>query len=95
LIHVRPAWVVLGLAAVAGLAWFAAPEPGEAEREQARQARADQAAAEIAADAVPVLYRWRDANGVLQVTEEPPEGRKYERVERDAPAAIEIRGDRK
>ena len=95
MIQVRPAWVVLGLAAVAGLAWIAAREPGEAQREQARQARADQAAAEIAADAIPVLYRWRDASGVLQVTEEPPKGRKYERVERDAPAAIEIRGDRK
>jgi hypothetical protein len=43
---------------------------------------------------VPVLYRWRDANGVLQITEEPPKGRKYERVPRDAPPAIEVRGDR-
>jgi hypothetical protein len=93
--QVRPAWVVLGLAAIAGLAWVAAREPGEVEREEARRARADQAAAEIAADAVPVLYRWRDANGVLQITEDPPKGRKYERISRDAPAAIEIRGDRK
>jgi len=93
--QVRAGLVLLGLAAVAGLAWFAARDPGEAEREKARQARADQAAAELAADAVPVLYRWRDANGVLQITDEPPKGRKYERVERDTPAAIEIRGDRK
>lgn len=92
--HVRPAWVVLGLAAVAGLAWFAAREPGDDARQRERQARADQAAAEIAADAEPVLYRWRDANGVLQITDTPPEGRKYERVARDAPPAIEVRGDR-
>lgn len=92
--QLRAGWMLLGLAAVAGLAWYAARDPGEAAREQARQARADRAAAEMAADAVPVLYRWRDAHGVLQITETPPEGRMYERVPRDAPPAIEIRGDR-
>jgi len=92
--QVRATWLVLGLAAVAGLAWYAARDPADPAADRARQERADHAAAEIAADAVPVLYRWRDANGVLQITEEPPKGRKYERVPRDAPPAIEVRGDR-
>ncbi|UHQ19986.1 DUF4124 domain-containing protein [Lysobacter sp. KIS68-7] len=92
--QVRAGWVVLGLAAVAGLAWYAARGPADPAADRARQARADQAAAEIAADAEPVLYRWRDANGVTQITEEPPKGRKYERIPRDAAPAIEVRGDR-
>ena len=81
--QVRAGWVVLGPPAGGGGAGTAAPHPGAATRARERQARADRAAAEIAADAVPVLYRWRDANGVLHVTDTPPEGRKYERVPRE------------
>ena len=33
------------------------------------------------------LYRWRDAHGVLQITEQPPKGRKYERIDREPMAA--------
>ena len=29
----------------------------------------------------PQLYKWRDARGVLQITDKPPQGRKYELVE--------------
>jgi len=90
--EVRAAWLVLGLAAVAAAAWWATRESPEQAR--AKQQRAEQAAAEIAEDARPVLYRWRDANGVLQLTDEAPKGRKYERIHKDAPPAPEVRGDR-
>lgn len=92
--QVRAGLVLLGLAAVAGLAWFAARDPAEPSREQARQQRAARASAQIAADAVPSLYRWRDDAGVLQVTQDPPKDRKYERIPRDAPARIEVDGRR-
>lgn len=90
--EIRPAWLVLGLAAVAAAAWWATRESPEQAR--AKQARAERAAAGIAEDARPVLYRWRDEGGVLHVTDQPPAGRDYEKVDRDAPPAIEIRGDR-
>lgn len=31
-------------------------------------------------DYMPVLYRWKDAQGVVQVTDRPPPGRPYETV---------------
>ena len=31
----------------------------------------------------PALYRWRDAAGVVQVTDKPPEGRPYETLRID------------
>ena len=34
--------------------------------------------------AAPALYRWRDAAGVLQITDRPPEGRPYEIVDSSA-----------
>jgi hypothetical protein len=65
------------------------------EQRRTKQLRAERATAELAEDARPVLYRWRDANGVLQLTDEPPQGRKYERIYKDAPPAPEVRGDRR
>ncbi|HEV8693033.1 MAG TPA: DUF4124 domain-containing protein, partial [Lysobacter sp.] len=56
----------------------------EQERKAAAQAEA----------ARPVLYRWRDAHGVLQITERPPKGRKYERVDREPSGGIEVHGNR-
>ena len=89
----------LGWAIVAGIAlgaftwWWTTRE----EREHARVERERQAAVEAEATR-PVLYRWRDANGVLQITEKPPHGknagRKHERVEREPDEAIEVHGDR-
>ena len=93
--HLRAGWVVLGLAIVAGTAWYAAHEPVDPARERARHTRAEHAAAQIAADAQPMLYRWHDAQGQLHVTQEPPAGRRYERVPRDVPGrAIEVDGRR-
>ncbi|BCT91831.1 hypothetical protein LYSHEL_08550 [Lysobacter helvus] len=92
--ELRPAWILLGLAGVAALAWYAARDPSADSGPAAeRRDAAIRANAEAASDA-GVLYRWRDAHGVLQITDTPPKGRKYERVERDAPPAIEVHGER-
>ncbi len=85
-------WLVLGLAAIAALAWWSTRDTPDQAR--ARQQRAERASAELAEEARPVLYRWRDANGVLQLTDEAPQGRKYERIHKDAAPAPEVRGDR-
>lgn len=87
------AWlaIAVGIAAGAGVAWWLAREAPETR--QHTQARARQAAAQ-AQDARPSLYRWRDDAGVLQITDRPPAGRRYERLDRDAPAGIRVEGDR-
>lgn len=86
----RAGWAIVGGVLIgAALWWWTTRE----SREQARIEREQKAA--IAAEAArPVLYRWRDASGVLQITEQPPQGRKYERVEREPYDGIEVHGDR-
>ena len=87
----RLAWAVAaGLLLGIGAAWWLARDPGKA---QEKEARARQAAAEQASDARPSLYRWRDDAGVLQITEQPPKGRRYERIDRDTPSGIRVSGD--
>lgn len=70
-IHAVLAGLLLG-----ALAWWWMGHPGYVTR--------DQRAARVEAEAKarePQLYRWRDANGVLQVTNTPPSpGRKAERI---------------
>ena len=88
----RLAWAVAaGLLLGIGAAWWLARDPGKA---QEKEARARQAAAEQASDARPSLYRWRDDAGVLQITDHPPKGRRYERLDRDMPTGIRVEGDR-
>lgn len=89
----RPLWLalLLGLLVGTGIAWWQSRDTPEQARD--RQRRADNAAAALARDAEPVLYRWRDDTGVLQVTEQPPKGRPYQRIPRDAKAGIDVRGD--
>ena len=86
----RLGWALVGGAAL-GLAlwWWTTRE----EREHARIERERKAVAAAEA-ARPVLYRWRDANGVLQITEKPPKGRKYTKLEREPYEGIEVHGDR-
>jgi hypothetical protein len=90
----RLGWAIVGGVVLGGALWWWSTSE---EREQARVERERRAAAEAEA-ARPVLYRWRDANGVLQITEQPPRGRdarrKYQRVERDPQEGIEVHGDR-
>ena len=86
----RLGWAIVAGLAVGAAAWWWTTRD---EREHARVERERQAAIEAEA-ARPVLYRWRDANGVLQITEKPPKGRRYERVEREPSEGIEAHGDR-
>ncbi|KRA53548.1 hypothetical protein ASD77_02410 [Pseudoxanthomonas sp. Root65] len=87
------AWaaIVAGIALGVGVAWWLARESPETTSR--KQARAEQAAAAQADDARPSLYRWRDDAGVLQITEQPPKDRRYERIDRDTPAGIRVSGD--
>jgi hypothetical protein len=78
--------IVLGVAAW----WWFSHEMPRRERERAVAAEA----AARRSEQVSSLYRWRDANGVLQVTEQPPKGHRYERISRTPEDGIEVRGDR-
>ena len=85
----RAGWAVLaGLVLGGGAAWWLAREPAAQTQAKARRAAAAQAR-----DAAPALYRWRDDAGVLQITDHPPEGRRYERIARDVPRGIRVEGD--
>ena len=87
----RLAWAVAaGLLLGIGTAWWLARDPGKAE---AKQTRAHQAAAEQARDARPSLYRWRDDGGALQITDKPPQGRTFERMDREPQRGIQVKGD--
>lgn len=90
----RWGWAIVAGVALGAAAWWWTTR---GEREHARIERERKAAAEAEA-ARPVLYRWRDADGVLQVTDQPPQGenagRKYERVRREPLEGIEVHGSR-
>ena len=75
-----------------GVAWWLAREAPE--KREAKQRRAENAADSLARDARPSLYRWRDDAGVLQITDKPPKGRSFERLDRDPGRAIEVKGGR-
>lgn len=87
----RLAWaIVAGLALGIGVAWWLARQtPAEIE---ARPRRAARAAAAQAQDARPSLYRWRDAAGVLQITDQPPPDRPFQRIDREPDRAIKVKG---
>lgn len=83
--------IVAGLVLGGGLAWWLSRED-PARTEEKRQ-RAEQAAAAQVRDATPALYRWRDDAGTLQITDKPPKGRPYERIDRNRPLQPEVRGE--
>ena len=78
--------IALGVAAW----WWFTSEMPRRERERASAAEAAAKRAERADS----LYRWRDAAGNLQITDQPPQGRKYERISRTPKDGIEVSGDR-
>ena len=89
----RAVWaIVAGVSLGAGVAWWLAREAPEKQVE--KQQRAEQAAAAQARDARPSLYRWRDDAGVLQITDKPPKGRPFERIDREPQPGIKISGER-
>ena len=89
--EVRAGWLVVGLAAIAALGWWSTRDTPEQSR--AKRHRAERAAAEIAEDARPVLYRWRNADGVVQFTDAPPPtGVKYTRIDREPSAGATVDG---
>ena len=86
--------VAAGVAAGIAVAWWVSREPPETT--DARRARAEQAAAAGSEDARPVLYRWTGADGVVQVTQEPPPpGMRFEKVDIQPRDGIEVDGRRR
>lgn len=90
----RLGWALL-LGTICGIAvawWLSREKP---EQARAKTERAETAAAANAKDARPVLYRWRDDADTLHVTQQPPVGRRYEIVDAQPSAGIEVDGSRR
>ena len=84
------ALLVLAVATAAAAWWWFTSEMPRRERERATAAEA----AAIQAERADSLYRWRDDAGNLQITDEPPKGRRYERISRTPRDGIEVDGAR-
>jgi hypothetical protein len=91
--QVSARWLVLAVLAMAAAAWWFSRDTPEQAR--FKQQRAEQAAADIAEAKRPVVYRWRDADGVLHITSAPPSSGPYERIHTDIEPASQVRGDRR
>ena len=89
----RLVWALAaGLAVGIGLAWWLSREtPEQAAR---KRERAERAAAAMAEDAKPVLYRWTDADGVVHLTDKPPKGRKYRKIDMRPQDGIRVDGNK-
>ena len=80
-------WLI-ALLAVAAVCWWALGHPGyETRQQRVARVEAEQQAIEAAK---PKLYRWHDRNGVLQLTDTPPKGRKYELVDLQAQENVNV-----
>lgn len=81
--------MLLAAVALAAAAWwwFTTEMP---RREHERLAAAEVAA--IQAERANTLYRWRDEAGNLHVTDDPPKGRRYERISRTPQDGITVDG---
>ena len=74
----KPAYWLLAILALAGVWWLAGHPGYETPAQRVAKVEAQMQAEEAAK---PKLYRWRDGNGVLQLTDTPPKGRKYKVVD--------------
>lgn len=80
----RLAWaLVAGALGAAALAWWLARGPSRAPAAEDPTPPAG-ASADARAPAARMLYRWRDDDGVVHVTDVPPSGRDYTRVDIEA-----------
>ena len=81
--EIRLGWAIIaGIALGGAVAWWELGHPGWETIDQ-KIANAEKAEAAAKSDkhaAEPALYRWHDADGVLQITDKPPKGRKFEKV---------------
>ena len=68
--------VVAGLVVGGAVGWWWLGHPGYETSQQRQEGAAVRAEA-----AKPKVYRWRDAQGVLHITDQPPTGRNYEKVD--------------
>ena len=83
--------IVVVVAGVIALAWWLARDPPE--QRQQREQRALAAAEAAYEESRPVLYRWRDADGVRHVTDQPPPpGVGYEKVDIQPREGIHVDG---
>ncbi|MFN3703312.1 DUF4124 domain-containing protein [Thermomonas sp.] len=80
--------VLVAVALAAAAWWWLTVEMPR--REQAHKAAAEAAA--IQARRADTLYRWRDDAGNLHVTDQPPKGRRYERIPRTPRDGIAVDG---
>src|SRR6185503_9919823 len=74
--------IVAGLAVGGGVGWWQLGHPGWETMDQkvANAEKAEAATKKTGSNGDSGLYRWRDADGILQITDKPPKGRKYEKV---------------
>ena len=82
--------LVLAIALAAAAWWWFTAEMPRRQHERAAEAEA----AAIQAERANALYRWRDDAGNLHVTDDPPKGRRYERISRTPKDGIEVDGSR-
>ena len=77
----RLGWAILiGVLGGAALAWWLTP--AASRWSPFTEDRTTSTSAADTPGQAPVLYRWRDAQGVLHITQHPPSGgQAYERVE--------------
>jgi hypothetical protein len=81
--EIRLGWaIVAGIALGGAVAWWELGHPGWETMDQkvAAADKTEAAGKKAKSSAEPALYRWHDADGVLQITDHPPKGRKYEKV---------------
>jgi hypothetical protein len=77
----KTGWMAAALLAVVALAWWLARGSAPGPAPELREPNATPPPSRTSGR---VLYRWRDAAGVVQVTDAPPGDRAYETVDVDA-----------